>query len=583
VKTKTLQALGALWVALLLLGLAAALWTGQGARADDTPAPWPAREQSAARLLTQATFGPTPEDVAKVAQMGEAAWIDEQLAMPTGPSHVQHGIEQNKLRQGKHQFFHSFWRQALTGPDQLRQRVAFALSQIFVVSAADACGANHGYGIASYHDMLMRQAFGSYRELLKAVTLHPIMGCYLSHLRNRAEDPRTGRVPDENYAREVMQLFSIGLVELNPDGTPKREATGQPIETYTSADVSGLAKVFTGWSWDCPQYPSDHCFQYRGTAPVTSGTDPWVLPMLPYEQFHSTSEKRFLGKVIPARWIPDAEDDLDIAIDTLSRHPNVGPFIGKQLIQRLVTSNPSPAYVARVSHAFATSGGNLKSMVKAILLDPEARDLSMMNKPGQGKVREPVLRLSALLRAFHATSASGGHLIGNTNQAARELNQAPYYASSVFNFYRPGYTPPGSQTAAAGMVSPEMQITTETSMAGYANFMRDIIWAGLGDYTPQPRLGMHPADVKLDYEADEQSATLKLTDHPAELVTLIDRRLMYGTMSPLLRQEIIGAMASIDYRAHGQITAEQSRLTARHRVWSALLLTVVSPEFLVQR
>lgn len=582
-KTRTLQALGALWVALLLLGLAAALWTGQGARADDTPPPWPAREQSAARLLTQATFGPTPEDVAQVVQMGEAAWIDAQLAMPPAPSQVQHGIEQNKRLQGKHQFFHSFWKQALTGPDQLRQRVAFALSQIFVVSAAASCGASHGYGIDSYHDMLTQHAFGSYRDLLKAVTLHPIMGCYLSHLRNRAEDPRTGRVPDENYAREVMQLFSIGLVELNPDGTPKRDAAGQPIETYTSADVSGLAKVFTGWSWDCPQYPSDHCFQYRGTAPVKSGSDPWIHPMVAYEQFHSNAEKRFLGQVIPARWIPEAEDDLDTAMDTLSRHPNVGPFIGKQLIQRLVASNPSPAYVARVSHAFATSGGSLKAMVKAILLDSEARDLANMNAPGQGKVREPVLRLSALLRAFHATSASGGYLIGNTNQAARELNQAPYYAGSVFNFYRPGYTPPGSQTAAVGLVSPEMQITTETSMAGYANFMRDVIWAGIGSYVDQKATGAPPTDVKLEYQTNEQSDLLALADKPGELATLIDQRLMYGTMSPSLRQEIIGAVTTIDYRAHSHATAEQARDTARHRVWSALLLAIVSVDFLVQR
>lgn len=582
-KKTTLQTLAALWIALLLLGLAAAFWTGQGARAEDSTPPWPAREQSAARLLTQASFGPTPEEVTRVAQMGEAAWIDEQLALPAGPSHVQRGIDETKRLHGKYQFLHSFWQQALTGQDQLRQRVAFALSQIFVVSAADACGANHGHGIASYHDMLTRQAFGSYRDLLQAVTLHPVMGCYLSHLRNRAEDRRTGRVPDENYAREVMQLFSIGLVELNPDGTPKRDAAGQPLETYTAADVSGLAKVFTGWSWDCPQYPSDNCFQYRGTAPVTSGTDPWVLPMVPYEQFHSTAEKRFLGKVIPSRWIPDAQADLDTAMDTLSSHPNVGPFIGKQLIQRLVTSNPSPAYVARVSQAFTASSGSLKAMVRAILLDPEARNMAGMSQAGQGKVREPVLRLSALLRAFHARSTTGGYLIGNTSQAAGELNQAPYFASSVFNFYRPGYTPPGSQTAAEGLVSPEMQITTETSMAGYANFMRDVIWAGIGEHVAQTRAGMHPADVKLEFQTDDRSPILALADQPGELATMIDRRLMYGTMSPLLRQEIIRTMDSIDYRTPGAPTPDQMLVTARHRVWSALLLAMVSTDFLIQR
>jgi hypothetical protein len=222
-------------------------------------------------------------------------------------------------------------------------------------------------------------------------------------------------------------------------------------------------------------------------------------------------------------------------------------------------------------------------MIKAILLDPDARSLEALDKPGQGKVREPVLRFSALLRAFHASSASGGYLIGNTHQAARELNQAPYYASSVFNFYRPGYTPPGSQTAAAGLVAPELQIATETSMAGYANFMRDVIWAGTGSYVDQKVSAAPPTDVKLEYQTDEASPILALADKPGELATLIDQRLMYGTMSPLLREEIIDAIGSIDYRAPGAPTQEQARLTARHRVWSALLLAVVSTDFLVQR
>jgi uncharacterized protein (DUF1800 family) len=514
--------------------------------------------------------------------VGFNAWLDEQVALP---SSVQHLRLLTESPGGKGQLYHSFWQQALSGPDQLRQRVAFALSEIFVVSTQDSCGSSHGKGVAAYHDMLLAQAFGSYRSLLEAVTLHPIMGCYLSHLRNRKADTRTGRVPDENFAREVMQLFSIGLVELQPDGRPKLDAQQHPIETYSASDVSGLAKVFTGWSWACPQYPSDNCFQYRGTAPRNDAPEPWATPMVPYPKFHDPGAKQFLGVKIAEPLLLDAEpeDDLKIALDTLAKHPNVGPFIGKQLIQRLVTSNPSPAYVARVAKAFNDGKGSLAAMVRAILLDPEARQPTPGTLSAEGKAKEPLLRLSAFLRAFHATSETGLFTVGTTHEAALGLNQSPYHAPSVFNFYRPGYVPPGSAAAARGMVAPEMQITNETSMAGYARLMEQVIWAGLGDHVQRRKKVLHPADVKLEYQLDDGAGWLDPMLTADALLERINQRLMYGTMSAGLRADILTALPSFHAALLKASSPAAATELAQRRLWSALLLTVISPEYSVQR
>jgi uncharacterized protein (DUF1800 family) len=527
----------------------------------------------AGRFLTQATFGPTEEEVARLQAIDLEAWLDEQFALPSSVNHLS---SLSQFPGGKGQLNHSFWQQALSGPDQLRQRVALALSEIFVVSTQDSCGSNHGRGVASYHDMLLAHAFGSYRDLLQAVTLHPVMGCYLSHLRNRRADSLTGRVPDENYAREVMQLFSIGLIALNKDGTQRLNAQQRPIETYDANDVSNLAKVFTGWSWNCPQYPSDECFQYRGTAPRSDAPDPWTGPMVPYPKFHDPGAKQFLGVKIsePRLFDADPESDLKIALNTLAQHPNVGPFIGKQLIMRLVTSNPSPAYVERVAKAFDASKGSLRVMIRAILMDPEARQPPPGTASAQGKVKEPILRLSALLRAFHASSATGLYTIGTTHEAAMGLNQALYHAPSVFNFFRPGYVAPGGQAAASGLVAPELQIANETSMAGYARFMEMVIWAGLGEFVKHRSEVIHPADVKLEYQLGEGAGWLDPTVTAEQLVERINQRLLLGSMSAPLRNEITTAVASISGSDKNQ---------ARRRLWSALLLTVVSPEYLVQR
>ena len=372
----------------------------------------PSREQ-AARFLTQATFGPTDADIDRVMAIGA----------------------------GQDQVFESFWRQALTGEDQLRQRWAYALSQVFVISMADGNVGNNPRAVAAWLDMLGDKGQGSYRNLLESVSRHPLMGQYLSHLRNQKADPGTGRVPDENYAREVMQLFSIGLIELNADGTARTDGS-KALETYTAADVAGLAKVFTGWSWACPEWPDNSCF-FGGSANGNSDPDRSFSAMLGYPQYHSTEEKMFLGATIAAQSLSDPQASLRVALDALAAHPNVGPFIGRQLIQRLVTSNLSPQYVAAVGAAFKNSGGDMKAMLRAVLLNPEARRVAHT----QGKLREPVLKLSAFLRAFGFTSDSGNFRAGNTDNPSSALGQTPMRSPSVFNFYRPGYVAPDTEAA----------------------------------------------------------------------------------------------------------------------------------------
>lgn len=531
------------------------------------------------RFLSQATFGPSASSVADVKARTYGAWIDGQLVMPLGISHQQLATERNAATGGKHQFFYGFWQKALSSPDQLRQRMAFALSQIFVVSFADQCGASSGIGVASFYDTLTKNAFGSYRDLLQAISLHPMMGCYLSHLRNQKADPATGRVPDENYAREILQLFSIGLVQLNNDGTPKRDAAGKEIESYSQGDVSELARVFTGFSWDCPDYPADNCFKFWGTATRAGFPDPWTIPMKGYPKFHDGGGKSILGRSVTPQTDPMAS--LKQALDIIAAHPNVAPFISKQIIQRFVTSNPSKAYVSRVAAKFTSSGGNLGQTLKAALLDDEARNPNLAQGASYGKVKEPILRYSHLLRAYAATSTSGYYLIGNTREAAYGLNQAPMFSPSVFNFYRPGYVAPGSKTAGLAMVAPELQIADETSMAGYISFLANTISTGVGNYGYDGR-GVGP-DVQFPFNLSTSHIARKLAENPPELAEQINTALFGGAMSTELKADLIEAMNSIDYRSRTSPTQSQIDSTFQRRVWTALTLAVASPEFLVQK
>ena len=535
----------------------------------------PISDQDAARFLTQATFGPTPADVASVKALGYSGWLNAQFVKPRqAESHLQFYDARDaewRARGGRAapaDVMNSFWKNAIAGDDQLRQRVTFALSEIFVVSLADSCGDLNNRSVADFLDTLNRQAFGTYRQLIESVAMHPIMGCYLSHIHNQKEDAVTGRNPDENFAREIMQLFSIGLRQLNEDGTPVL-ANGQVVPTYGPSDIVGMARVFTGFSWECPLPDLDAgCFE-RGSSYNGMKSDPdlWVKPMRSYPRYHSTSEKAFLGKVIAPQATPDPDGSLRFALDTLAQHPNVGPFLGKQLIQKLVTSNPSPAYVARVARAFKASNGSLRALVTAVLTDSEARDTAIaLVSSRSGKVREPVLRLTAVLRALEGRSVSGRFLIGDTSDPVLGLGQAPMFSPSVFNFFRPGYVPPGSLSAAAGLVVPEMQLANETSVAANVAYLGKLLNYGLGSAASN---GQNQPDVDLAYLRDPQSALLALAATPSALVEQINQRLLFGTMSASLRSDLLAVVTPIN--------------EPPARVQLALLITLASPEFLVQR
>lgn len=544
-----------------LAALALAACSGARGTGADGGAPPTAVESS--RFLSQATYGPTEADISRVRALGYSQWIDQQMVMPAPTSHLSKidGRVSAGASTSNAEFYYSFWGQAISAPDQLRQRMKLALSEIFVISLADSSISYRGSG--SYYDMLGANAFGNFRTLLEQVTLHPQMGVYLTWLANQKEDPATGRQPDENFAREVMQLMTIGLYELNLDGTPKTDLSGRLIPTYTAEDIAGLAKVFTGYSYYSPN-PTTVTFR-GGNLPPEGLT----RSMIPYPQFHSTSSKAFLGVVIPASTTPDPAGDLKIALDTLFNHPNVGPFIGKHLIQRLVTSNPSPAYVARVATVFNNNGkgvrGDMSAVVRAILLDEEARSATIANGPNYGKVREPIIRLAHWARAFGATSQSGDWLINNTS-ANTSLGQSALTSPSVFNFFRPGYSPPGTRVGSAGLVAPEFQIVDEVTVAGYLNTMQTTIDAGIGTAVNGVR------DVRPNYAAE-----IALANDPGALADRLDLILMSGRMSPATRNRIIEAVSAINIPQTNPTTA----LTNRAKL--AIYMTMASPEYLVQR
>jgi uncharacterized protein (DUF1800 family) len=419
--------------------------------------------------------------------------------------------------------------------------VTLALSEIFVISIPGLPVAWRPFVAAHYMDLLEAHAFGRYRDLLGAVTLSPAMGVYLNMRGNRKADPNTGRMPDENYAREVLQLFSIGLHELREDGTVRTNWRGQPIETYGQDTIAGLARVFTGWNLDR----------------FDRNKQDWACrPMAFNPAQHEPGEKRFLGHTIAAG--TPGPKALEQTLDVIAAHPNVGPFIGRQLIQRLVTSNPSPAYVRRVARAFADNGqgtrGDLAAVVRAVLLDPEARRDPASDERHAGRLREPIERFVQWARTFGATSDNGKWAIGLTVDAASRLGQSPLRAPSVFNFFRPGYVPPNSGVAAQGLQAPEFQLVHESSVVGWVNFAQQFVAGGV-------------ADVKPDYARE-----LNLAGDARALVQHIDLLLAAGSLSSRTRALITNAVQAMP----AQTPAQQ-----RQRVNAAVHLTLCSPDYLV--
>lgn len=513
------------------------------------PPPPPVSQAEAFQFLNQATFGATLEEAQRVIDSGIEAWIDEQMQKPASLQlpHLRSLPRPFVLAELQADRVDVWFRNAINGEDQLRQRVAFALSEILVVSQVGAL-VDAPYSLADYYDKLAQHAFGNYRELMEIVTLHPAMGVYLSMLGNEKPNPALNIRPDENYARELMQLFTIGLVELNPDGTPRLDAQNQEIPTYDQAIIEGFAHVNTGWHYaGAPSFQQARQTDFNQT-----------IPMQLYANFHDTGEKTILnGVTIPAG--QSGEQDLEMALDNIFNHPNVGPFLSYRLIQRLVTSNPSPGYVQRVAGVFDNNGagvrGDLGAVVKAILLDDEARpDLPMEI---DGKLKEPLLRLTQLWRAFDAASQSGKFPLIASSVI---FGQGPLQSPSVFNFFSPFFAPAG-EIRNSGFVAPELEIATEYQNMFVTTYFFLITFAWNSE---SPNLA--PDNVVIDIS--EEMAIAENTD---ALIDMVAGKLLAGDISATLRTEIAGMVDRID-----------PATAAMFRVAEAIFLVVSSPEFAYQ-
>lgn len=562
--------------------------------ASQTPAlsTWTLKsETEASRFLAQASYGASPGDMKQLVGKTANAWIEAQFAKSQTSllDTLDSWNRQDNASSPDINDLHNVWWFSTQQEDQLRQRTAFALSQIFVISAHGA-PSFYPRGMASYYDMLGRNAFGNFRQLLEEVSRHPMMGIYLTHIRNFKEqytqDGVRYRAPDENFAREIMQLFSIGLEQLNPDGTPKLDAQGNPIPTYNNKDIEGLARVFTGWSWQAPNR-SLNCFNgWHESCDATRNPGRETRLMMAYPEFHSIEEKNFLGVKIPAG-SARPEESLKIALDTLFNHPNVGPFIGKQLIQRLVISNPSPAYVKRVAAAFNNNGsgvrGDMKAVLRAILLDEEARSAKAAERIDSGRIREPLLRVTHWMRAFNASSASGRWPVGRTD-GWRKLNQTPLRAPSVFNFYRPGYSPANTPVANAGKVAPEMQIIQESSIADYSYYAAAISGAfsrtayGIGPLRDVPDPEKPGQTIKMRDILPDYQTELALAKDPEKLLDHLNVLMMNGQMQPDTRATIMAAIESLRYPRNNPVISRQIDML---RVGVAVYLTMMSTDYLV--
>ncbi|MEM1145651.1 MAG: DUF1800 domain-containing protein, partial [Pseudomonadota bacterium] len=529
---------------------------------SDTPLPVLTGINGASRLASRATFGADWNTIQTINDLGEGAWIEAQFALPI--THHDDLVDELIARQLAGDFDEliernnentfqgifsriAWWQTTVTAEDQLRQRVAYALSQIFVISDQVNALLLPAYAASNYYDMLLENAFGNFRELLLDVTLHPSMGVFLSHLNNAKFNPDTGTFPDENYAREVMQLFSIGLFELNKDGSEQVDDSGRPIPTYDNDDIGEFAKIFTGLS-------------YGGSnARFGSRRINYREPMRMFNEFHEPGEKDLLNGVsVPAG--QDGIADIESAIDSLFNHPNTPPFIGRQLIQRLVSSNPSPAYISRVSDAFIDNGegvrGDMKAVLRAVLLDPEARAL-----PGSvesaGKLREPLLRYTAMLRQLGVQSPDG--FFANTGFLVQDrVQQHPLSAPSVFNFYLPSHMPIG-EFADRGLVAPEFRITNSNSVIEISNLMQlAVIGDFLNDVQDPPF-----AAATLSFED-----LLPLAGDSETLLERLDLLFTYGTLRSETRTAIADVLALIDEEGL--------------RVRIAAFLILISPDYAVE-
>ena len=560
------------------LSAAALAGCGGGGGSGSTPPPvqspppvippvvTPPTDAEAARFLLQAQFAVTDADLTAVKANGYSAWLASNYNLAPGQTGVDwlDSRGHNSITIEQRYFWPQFgdfmiWNQLLAGPDQMRKRLAFAMSEFFVVSLSPIDGFYPPYVIGAYWDLLCANAYGNFRTLLEKLTLNAGMGFYLNTKGNLKEDSN-GRQPDENYAREIMQLFTIGLYELNADGSPRLDANNQPIETYGQSDITNLARVFTGYDWDYLANGGTftnvawHDYDVPNTRFATN-------PMWFNANNHSSLAVTFLGTTIPAN--TPGPEALRIALDRLFNHANTGPFFARQMIQRLVTSNPSAAYVGRVSAAFANNGsgvrGDLKAVWTAILTDTEARTLPAASNTLSGKLREPVVRWVQWARTVGTASTNGAYEIYDLSGSDTSLGHSPLRSPSVFNFFRPGYVPPNTAIAAAGKQAPEFQLLNETTTAGYINFLQ---WSTRGGYN----------DVKPTY-----AALLPIAHDVPAVIAWLNLRLSASQLSMdtlTLLQTVLTAF---------NITAASTDNAKLDMLASACFLILCSPEYLVQK
>jgi uncharacterized protein (DUF1800 family) len=463
---------------------------------------------AAVRFLEQSTFGPTPQLITQVEASGFSAFLKSQFAA-SGSTYPDPASTVTSITPTQQVFFTN----ALNNSDQLRQRVAFALSQIWVTSNFTV----PPQGMAPYMRLLLQDAFGNYRTLMNDVSLSPAMGLYLNMVDNDKPGSSAAHA-NENYARESMQLFTLGLNLLNDDGTPQLDSSGNPIPTYTQAQVQAFARAYTGWT-----YPTQ-----SGQTLQKHNPQYFIGPMVPYESNHDEQTKAILlGTTLPAG--QTAEQDLAGALDNVFSHPNVGPFVSQQLIQHLVTSNPSPAYVKRVADVFASGSfngfgsgqrGDMQAVIAAILLDPEARanDDPTQTVTTEGHLREPILYITNLLSAFGATSDGAAPV-----NYATSMSEAPLRSPSVFNFFPPNYQIPG-----ASLLGPEFDLQTTATALVRINFINSLVYSSIGTGTTV-----------------SFATYTTLASNPGQLVDALNALLLHGTMSSSTRSAILTAVNAV--------------------------------------
>jgi uncharacterized protein (DUF1800 family) len=510
----------------------------------------------AARFLAQAAFGGSDNDIQNLQYQAEGVqgWLTQQFAMPVNPSGQLSNIawlQANNLISVEFNTTgvqSSLWRKLISSPDVLRQRMMLALTDLFVINAGAVTLAYRSAAAAYYLDQLEANAFGNFKDLLLAVSHTPAMGEYLSFLGSVKANPVTGTSPDENYAREIMQLFSIGVVQLNLDGTPIGNPTdpGVALATYSQTDVLNMAKVFTGWKLNAA------ATSYPGASAATDMiNDPAGLDM---------TEKTVLGQTIAAGL--DGEQTLEAAIEILMAHPNMAPFISRQFIQRLVTSNPSADYVSRVATVFKSTNGDMQSVITAILTDTEAASDALLSNPMAGKLREPVVRFIQWARTFQLNCSPSNPAqwaaVGDLSDPSTKLAESPLQSPNVFFFFQPGYMPPHTALQTNGITAPEFAITNESSVAGYMNFIENLIANGIGGVP-----GNYSALQPLVNQGGNSAALLD------ELNVLIAA----GQLSAATFSLMQGALDAIDVTTSG----------TNDRLFAALTLVMCAPEYLVQK